>query len=346
MSTLSPTIPSQVTVPHFVGNRTIRTTVKPVPEPGPGQLLIRCEANALCGSERGQFANGTETTPGHEAAGTVVAAGAGTKTSVGTRGAVFLMDFCGECRSCKAGFTNQCLQKRGDMGFNRDGGYGVYELLQENLFFPVDDDVSSTEATLLLDIMGTGGHAVRRAQLVHPDIQSVLIPGAGPIGLGLLAMIKLMLGDIPVVISDVVPYRLQLAEKLGGLPVLASEMSLAEGLRHHGIDAPDVAIDAAGKAAVRDECMASLAHRGVMVSVAHGEGLAINNLYADFVFREMTLIGSEYFAYNETPENYRLLRENRDYLNQIITHCFGVDEIQHAFELFFAGETGKVVIEQ
>ena len=233
------------------------------------------------------------------------------------------------------------------MGFNRDGGYGVYELVPESIFFPVDDDVSATEATLLLDIMGTGGHAVRRAQLVHPDIQSVLIPGAGPIGLGLLAMIKLMLGpDIPVVLSDVVPYRLRLAEQMGGLPVLATQMSLAEGLKHYGIDAPDVAIDAAGKAAVRDECMASLAHRGVLVSVAHGEGLTIKNLYADFVFREMTLIASEYFAYNELPHNYRLLRENRAYLNQIITHRFGVDEIQHAFDLFFAGETGKVVIEQ
>ena len=340
-------IPLEMTVPRFVGGGRINTVVKPVPEPGPGELLIRVHANALCGSERGQFLQGTDVTPGHEAAGVVAAAGPETVTPVGAPGAIFLMDYCGECRSCRQGFTNQCLAKRGDMGFNRDGGYGVYELVHENVFFPVPADVTPTEATLLLDIMGTGGHAIRRAGLVHGDIQSVLIPGAGPIGLGILAMAKLMLGEhVPVVISDVVPYRLDLAERMGGLPVLATGMSLAEGLRHHGIAAPDVAIDSAGKAAVRDECMALLAHRGVMVSVAHGEGLTIKDLYRDFVFREMTLIGSEYFAYNELAGNLALLEAHRAYLNQIITHRLGVADIQHAFELFFAGQTGKVIIEQ
>lgn len=346
MSSFSDNLPTEVVVPHFGGQRQIGTITKPVPQPGPGQLLLEVKANALCGSERPQFINGSAVTPGHEAAGVVVAAGEGTSTPVGTPGVVFLMDFCGECRNCRANFTNQCLAKRADMGFNRDGGYGRYELIHENIFFPVGD-LPLTEATLLLDIMGTGGHAINRARLVHSDIQSILIPGAGPIGLGVLAMAKLLLGeDVCVVISDVVPYRLRMAEAMGGLPVLSTEMSLADGLRHHGVDAPDVAIDCAGKAAVRDECMSLLAHRGVMVSVAHGEGLAIENLYRDFVFREMTLIGSEYFAYHELEENLRLLQANRAYMEQIITHRFGVDEIQHAFELFFTGETGKVIIEQ
>lgn len=341
------TIPATMTVPRFVGGGKIETTEKPVPQPGPGQLLIQVHANALCGSERPQFRNGTDVTPGHEAAGTVVAAGPGTTTPVGTPGGIFLMDFCGECRNCRAGYTNQCLAKRGDMGFNRDGGYGAYELIHESIFFPVDPEYSATEATLLLDVMGTGGHAIKRAKRAHDDIRSILIPGAGPVGLGILAMAKLILGpDVPVVISDVVPYRLALAEKLGGLPVLTTETTLAEGLKRHGIDAPDVAIDAAGREDVRDECMALLAHRGVMVSVAHGGGLTIKSLYGDFVFREMTLIGSEYFAYHELHENYELLKKNRDYLGQIVTHRMGVGEIQRAFELFFEGNTGKVVIEQ
>lgn len=341
------TIPLEATVPHFIGSRKIQTVTKPVPHPGPGQLLIEVRANALCGSERSQFINGTEITPGHEAAGVVVIAGEGTTTPIGTPGVVFLMDFCGECRSCQQGYTNQCLAKRGDMGFNQDGGYGVYELVHETIFFPVGNDLPLTEATMLLDIMGTGGHAIKRAQLVHPDIRSLLVPGAGPVGLGVLAMAKLLLGEtVPIVISDVVPYRLKIAERMGGLPVLATEMSLEEGLRYHGLGAPDVAIDCAGRAAVRDESLRLLAHRGVLVSVAHGEGLYIENLYRDFVFREMTLISSEYFAFQELEENLRLLKANRGYLDQIITHRFGVNDIQNAFELFFRGETGKVVIEQ
>lgn len=341
------TIPLEATVPQFVGQKQIHTVSKPVPQPGFGQILIEVKANALCGSERPQFFQGTEVTPGHEAAGVVAAVGEGTTTKVGTPGVVFLMDYCGECRSCRLGYTNQCLAKRGDMGFNQDGGYGVYELVNENIFFPIGNDLPLTEATMLLDIMGTGGHAIKRAKLVHADIQSLVIPGAGPIGLGVLAMAKLLLGEnVPVVISDVVPYRLELAERMGGLPVLATEMTLEQGLRHHGLSAPDVAIDCAGRAAVRDECLGLLAHRGVLVSVAHGEGLIIDNLYRDFVFRELTLISSEYFAFNELEENLTLLMANRAYMNQIITHRFGVDDIQHAFELFFQGETGKVVIEQ
>src|SRR5271155_1455627 len=102
---MSKSIPSHCRVPVFVGNKQIQFSEKAVPEPGPGQLLVQVHANALCGSERPQFFNGSPVTPGHEAAGTVVAAGPNTTTKLGTPGGIFLMDFCGECRSCKAGYT-------------------------------------------------------------------------------------------------------------------------------------------------------------------------------------------------------------------------------------------------
>src|SRR5580704_4351908 len=238
---MSNNIPSSCRVPFFAGNKEIKFAQKTVPEPETGQLLLRVRANALCGSERPQFFDGTSVTPGHEATGTVVAVGPRTHTVVGTTGAVYLMDFCGECRSCRLGFTNQCLQKRGDMGFNRDGGYGQYELVHENIFFPVPDEFSPTEATLLLDIMGTGGHAIDRCRLMRPDIESLLVSGAGPIGLGVLAMAKIIIGQqLKVLITDVVPYRLRLAERLGGLPINVGQTSLRAGielrigLRRHG----------------------------------------------------------------------------------------------------------------
>ncbi|PLS78930.1 MAG: alcohol dehydrogenase, partial [Chloroflexi bacterium] len=99
-------------VPQFVGRGTIQFVEKPVPEPGPGQLLIQIKANALCGSERRQWQHGSTVTPGHEAAGVVIATGPGTHTPVGTPGVIFLMDFCGTCRSCRLGLTNQCLRKQ------------------------------------------------------------------------------------------------------------------------------------------------------------------------------------------------------------------------------------------
>jgi threonine dehydrogenase-like Zn-dependent dehydrogenase len=340
-------IPPSCRVPAFVGNKQIKFIEKEVPEPGAGQLLLRVGANALCGSERPQFFDGSVVTPGHEAAGIVVAVGPDTDTAVGTSGAVFLMDFCGQCRSCRQGCTNQCLQKRGDMGFNRDGGYGQYELINENIFFPVTRDLAATEATLLLDIMGTGGHAIGRCQLLRPDIESLLVLGAGPIGLGVLAMAKIILGEqLKVVISDLVPYRLKLAEQLGGLPVNVAKGSLSAGLQSLGLDRVDMAVDTSGRQAARQEGLDLLAQRGSLICVGHGEGIAVK-ISPDIIAPERSIVGSEYFRYNELPANLERLQQHRAYLNQIVTHRMAVDQIQQAFEIFFfGGETGKVVIEQ
>lgn len=343
---MTESIPLNCRVPIFVGSKQIRFGEKAVPEPASGQLLLQVHANALCGSERPQFFDGSSTTPGHEAAGTVVTAGPDTRVLVGTPGVVFLMDFCGQCRSCKLGLTNQCLQKRGDMGFNRDGGYGQYELIHESIFFPVPEEFSATEGTLLLDIMGTGGHAIERCQLMRPDIESLLVLGAGPIGLGVLAMAKIILGKhIKVFITDIVPYRLKLAEQLGGLPIDVSKNTLNAGLKIHGMERVDVAVDTSGKQAARQDGLNALAQRGSLICVGHGEGITLK-ISPDIIAPERSVVGSEYFRYNELPANLGRLKQNRSYLNQIITHRFGVDEIQKAFDLFFAGETGKVLIEQ
>jgi len=329
-------LPTTMPVPQFVGGGRITFGEKPMPTPGPGRLLIQVKANALCGSERGQFHGGSPITPGHEAAGVVAAAGPETHTPVGTPGVVFLMDFCGACRSCRLGYTNQCEAKRADMGFSHDGGYGPYELVHENIFFPVSADVSLSEATMLLDIMGTGGHAIARAQAVRPDIESVLVAGAGPIGLGVLAMAKLLLGpDIPVYLTDGIPYRLALAEALGGIPLPLTER----------IPIVDAAIDTSGKEAARRSAVDALGKRGVLVCVGHGQGLTLD-VSPDLIATERAVLGSEYFRYDELPANLERLRAHRDYLAPIITHRYGTGEIQTAFETFFGGETGKVVIEQ
>ncbi len=351
---MNQTIPATMRVPQFVGEGRIGTTVKPVPEPGPGQLLLRVRANALCGSERGQFFRGSpNVTPGHEAAGVVVAAGPGTTTPVGTPGVVYLMDFCGECRSCGRGWTNLCLAKRGDMGFSRDGGYGAYELIHENVFFAVPDDLPPDEATLLLDVMGTGGHAIEYAQRLcaGPDErpQTLLVIGAGPIGLAVLAMARLRLGTAArVFIADILPYRLEMAERLGGVPLRAdSDRPVSEQLRGLGTDAVDAAIDTSGNAGARQAALPLLDRRGLLLCVGHGGDLSVN-VSRDLIQRENLVAGSEYFRFDELAANRTLLRDPaaRDYLRPIITHRFPVEEITQAFERFWSGATGKVVVVQ
>lgn len=334
-------MPLTALAPHFAGDGSITFLEREYADAAPGQLQLRVEANAICGSDRGQYFNGSDVVPGHEAVGSVVQAGAGTKVQVGTRGAVFLMDYCGVCRNCRSGFTNQCTAKRADMGFSHDGGYGPYEIVHESNFFTVGSDVSAVEATLLLDVMGTSRHALGRAALVRPDIESVYIAGAGPIGLGLLVMAKLVLGgDVPIHISDVTPWRLDYAERLGGLPVDASQESALAALSDI-----DVAFDSTGRQPARRAALDLLGRRGVLVCVGHGEGLTID-ASADLISPEHAILGSEYFRFDEMGTNLDLLLAHRQELSQVITHTLPVAEIAEAFELFLAGRTGKVVVTQ
>jgi threonine dehydrogenase-like Zn-dependent dehydrogenase len=194
--------------------------------------------------------------------------------------------------------------------------------------------------------MGTGGHAIERCRMVRPDIESLLVMGAGPIGLAVLAMAKIILGQgVPIVVADVVPYRLKLAEQLGGLPVNVGAEKLEDGLKRHGHYPVDMAVDTTGKGAARQNALSALAQRGSLICVGHGEGLSLQ-ISQDIIAPERSIVGSEYFRYNELSANLVRFREHRSYLKQIITHRLGVGELQHAFELFFAGTTGKVVIEQ
>lgn len=334
-------------VPRFIGGGRIAFADGAVPEPGPGQLLVAVKANAVCGSERGQFFGGTGITPGHELAGVVAGLGPGTSGRLGTPGVAYLMDYCGECRHCRLGFTNQCAAKRGDIGFNRDGGYGPFALVGAHAFFPVPPELPLHEATLLLDIMGTGGHALHRAGLVHPDPQRLCVAGAGPMGLAVLAMAKLRFGpDFPVYMSDVAPYRLGLAEALGGIPVaLGNGRTLNEGLAAAGGAQVDLAIDTSGRGAARQALLAVLDRRGVLVCVGHGEDLRLE-VSPHLIAPERAVLGSEYFRFSELRDNLPVLLVNRPYLARIITHRRGIDELEAAMTAFFRGETGKVVIEQ
>jgi threonine dehydrogenase-like Zn-dependent dehydrogenase len=331
--------------PHFVGERRIEERERPVTEPSAGELLLEVKANAICGTDRELWEHGSAITPGHEAVGTVVATGLGTTTPVGTLGVVYLMDFCGMCRSCVGGFTNQCLAKRADMGFTHDGGYGPYELVHETNFFPVDSSMDPVEATLLLDVMGTTGHAIRRARLVRPDITSVVVGGAGPIGLGVVAMSRILLGaDVPVVVGDIQPDRLALAERLGARPVDLSASSLTSGPSGNGLaDGADLAVDTTGAATVREGLVASLGRRGVLVCVGHGGTLGLD-VSRDLIAPERAVLGSEYFPFGDLPGNLAHLAEHRGQLSLIVTHRFRRARLGEALELFFSGRSGKVVV--
>jgi threonine 3-dehydrogenase len=327
-------------VPRFEGGRRITWQEHSYREPGEGELLVAIGANAICGTDRNEYLNGSPIVPGHEAAGVVVEAGAGTTVEPGARGAIYLMDYCGACRSCRVGATNQCLAKRADVGQTADGGYGPYALVHESNFFPVTDDVSFARATMLLDVMGTSSHALRRAELVRTDTESVYVAGAGPIGLGLVVMAKLRHGsDLPVYVSDLSAWRRDFAASFGAIPVDPGDASAVAAVQ------ADIAFDSTGKGAARRTALDAVSKRGALICVGHGEGLDLR-VSEDLIAPERAVLGSEYFRFDEMSDNLALLRENQELIGRVITHELPVADLSEAFELFLAGESGKVVVTQ
>lgn len=326
--------------PHFRGDGVIAFAEREYRDPLEGELRIRIGANAICGTDRNEYFGGASIIPGHEAAGVVESVGSATTIPVGTRGVIYLMDFCGSCRACLVGATNQCSAKRQDVGQSSDGGFGPYALVHESQFLPITDDIPLAEATMLLDVMGTSTHALRRAELVRADAESIYIAGAGPIGLGLLVMAKLRYGaDYPVFVSDISRWRRDFAETFGAIAVDALDSDAIAAVR------ADVAFDSSGKQAAREAALRVTTQRGALICVGHGEGLALD-VSRDLIAPERAVLGSEYFRFDEMPENLRTLQENIDVVRRIVTHRRDVADISEAFDLFLSGETGKVVVTQ
>ena len=134
---------------------------------------------------------------------------------------------------------------------------------------------------------------------------------------------------------------------MGGLPIDLSQKNLQEGLNYYGIKNPDVAIDATGKTIARKNSLDLLAKRGVLVLVGNGEGLEFEQ-YPDMGSKERSILGSEYFSYNELEGNHQLLKNNQEYLSQIITHKYSINEIQKAYDHFFSPDSnaGKIAVYQ
>ncbi len=124
-----------------------------------------------------------------------------------------------------------------------------------------------------------------------------------------------------MLISDVVPWRLQLAEQLGGLPVNLKEQSLDEGLRYHGLKEVDVAFDTSGKGCSSPGQPANSGQAWALVCIGHGEDLNLT-VSPDLIATERAVLGSEYFRFDELPANLERMSAHGDYLRQIITHRF------------------------
>ena len=204
---------------------------KPVPEPGPAEVLVRVDAIAVCATDieiikhglpamvDGELPFNRGFTPGHEYMGTVVRLGASVdEFQIGDRIAVEVHAGCGRCQRCREGMYTSCLnygfREKGHRanGFSTDGGFAEYAVNSVNTMVHVPDDMSDEEATLIV----TSGTAMYGLDVMGGIIagEGVVVTGPGPIGLMGVGVAK-TLGAQPVILTGTRQRRLDMGRRLG-----------------------------------------------------------------------------------------------------------------------------------
>jgi threonine dehydrogenase-like Zn-dependent dehydrogenase len=249
--------------------------------PGPGEARVRVLRVGVCGTDlhayRGRQAFiRYPVVPGHELAVEVEVLGPGTEVASvrpGDRCVLTPYLFDGTCQACRAGRTNCCTTLT-LLGVHVDGGMCDTMVVPASLLLPANDLPVDTLA--LAEMLAVGAHAAARARL--DEGARVLVIGAGPIGLSVLAFVRLKAAATYVV--DVDERRLALAEGAGlavalRLPTAEDagvEERVAELRSHLGGDLPEVVIDATGSRASMERAPALAAPGGRLVLVGHTPG--------------------------------------------------------------------------
>jgi threonine dehydrogenase-like Zn-dependent dehydrogenase len=323
------------------GERRTSLVDAPMPVPGPGEVLIRTAASALCGSEmhawRGPgFAGGNL---GHEAAGTISATGPGcTRLTVGQRVGVSAIAGCGSCAECAAGRYTWCAARTFHPHMHAE-----FFAIPERACHVLPADIPWDVGVLISgDGLGVPWHTA--SKLRDPAIRSVAVFGLGPIGLGSV-LVQARLGR-RVIGIDRSPERLALAQRLGAAAVVdaAATADVPAAVRAlTGGAGADACIEAAGIPITAKQCFAAVRTAGTVVFNGEQPEVALSPS-DDFIRRDITAVGSWFYHFGEYPD---MLAQARAGLRvaDLVTHRFPLAESAAAFQAMADGRSGKVLLE-
>ncbi|MEO0420872.1 MAG: L-threonine 3-dehydrogenase [Pseudomonadota bacterium] len=319
------------------------------PPVGHNDVLIRVKRTAICGTDIHIFqwddwARQTIPVPlavGHEFSGEIVDMGSEVRGfDVGDRVSAEGHITCGVCRNCRAGRRHLCINTEG-VGVNRAGAFAEYLAVPAFNVFKLPEAITDDLAAIL-DPLGNATHTALSFDLVGED---VLITGAGPIGIMAVAIARYA-GARHVVITDINPYRLELARKLGAtLAVDARSTSLDEVMRELGMtEGFDVGMEMSGNAhALRD--LLRVMHHGGSVALL---GIPPDDTAIDWnqvIFKGLVLKGIYGREMFETWYKMASMLQSGLDVSPIITHHFPVDDYEEAFALMESGQSGKVILD-
>jgi threonine 3-dehydrogenase len=320
----------------------------PVPTIGIDDVLIKIKKTAICGTDLhiynwDEWAKKTVPCPmvvGHEYVGVIAAVGANVKgfelgELVSGEGHIV----CGHCRNCRAGRLHLCKNTMG-VGVNRPGAYAEYLSLPASNVWRCDTRIPE-EVLACFDPFGNAVHTTLTYNLVGED---VLITGAGPIGIMAVAVAK-HAGARNVVITDINPYRLELAKKMGATrAVNVKNEKLKDVMKDLGMtEGFDVGLEMSGnKQAFGDmlEHMIPGGNIAMLGILPNGTGIDWDQV----VFKSLNIKGIYGRKMFETWYQMTVLVQSGLDIRPMITHRLSVKDFEKGFELMNSGQSGKVVL--
>jgi len=321
----------------------------PVPEPADSEVLIRVKKSAICGTDVhiwkwDEWSAKTVPVPmvvGHEFCGEIVDCGkAAMKFNIGQRVSGEGHVTCGTCRNCRAGRGHLCRNTLG-VGVNRPGSFAEYVCIPEVNVVPIPDDIPD-EIAAIFDPLGNAVHTALSFDLIGED---VLVTGAGPIGI-MGALVAQKVGARKVVITDIAPYRLDLARRLGVQHVVdVSSETLQDVMGNIGMtEGFDVGLEMSGASAAMRQMIARMNNGGKIALL----GIAPTEFAVDWnevIFKMLTVKGIYGREIFETWYKMIALVQSGLDLSDLITHRISIDDFEDGFAAMLSGEAGKVVMD-
>jgi threonine 3-dehydrogenase len=331
------------------GERGLWLTDVPEPRPGINDVLIRVHRTGICGTDLhiykwDEWAARTIPVPlvvGHEFVGEIVEVGSNVADfqpgqTVSGEGHVV----CGRCRNCLAGRRHLCADTQG-VGVNRAGAFAEYIVLpMSNVWVHasgIDEDVAA-----IFDPFGNAVHTALSFPVLGED---VLVTGAGPIGI-MAAAVARHAAARHVVITDLNPYRLELARKMGvtlavdprekGLPEVQKQLGMTEGF--------DVGMEMSGNGQAFRDMLANMAH-GAKIALL---GIPTREVAIDWntvIFSMLTIKGIYGREMYETWYKMTVMLQSGLDIKPVITHRFPCTEFERAFEVMDSGDSGRVLLD-
>jgi len=322
-----------------------------IPEPAIGinDVLIRVTYTGICGTdlhiyEWDEWARATVPVPmaiGHEFVGEIVAAGSNVSDFhpgelVSGEGHVV----CGRCRNCLAGRRHLCAHTQG-VGVNRPGAFAEYIALpMTNIWRHAP--TMNREIAAIFDPFGNAVHTALSFPVLGED---VLITGAGPIGLMAIPVVR-HAGARFIVVTDLNPYRLEIAHKLGAtvaidpretpLGAVQKQLGMQEGF--------DVGLEMSGSPAAFHAMVANMSH-GAKIAMLGIPAKEMSINWRQVIFNMLTIKGIYGREMYETWYKMTVMLESGLDITPVITHRFSYRDFERGFEVMRSGNSGKVILD-